>query len=56
MGSRSQLASAEEERIEESLSKLTSLLRAAIKNAKAKHGAGKRVRVMFRMDEPGTQD
>lgn len=35
------------------LSKLTSLLRTAIKNTKARHGAGKRVRVRFRFDEPG---
>jgi hypothetical protein len=48
-----QIGAVEEERIEESLSKLTSLLRTAIKNAKAKHGAGKRVRVLFRLDEPG---
>jgi hypothetical protein len=47
-----QIGAVEEERIEESLSKLTSLLRTAIKNAKAKHGAGKRVRVLFRLDEP----
>ena len=49
-----QIGAVEEERIEESLSKLTSLLRTAIKNAKARHGAGKRVRVLFRLDEPGT--
>lgn len=48
-----QIGAVEEERIEESLSKLASLLRTAIKNAKAKHGAGKRVRVLFRLDEPG---
>jgi len=35
----------------ESLSKLPSLLRTDIKNAKVKHGAGKRVRVLFRLDE-----
>ena len=46
-----QIGAVEEERIEESLSKLTSLLRTAIKDAKAKHGAGKRVRVLFRMDD-----
>jgi hypothetical protein len=46
-----QIGAVEEERIEESLSKLTSLLRTAIKNAKAKHGAGKRVRVLFRLDD-----
>ena len=51
-----QIGAVEEERIEESLSKLTSLLRTAIKNAKAKHGAGKRVRVLFRLDEPGTEN
>ena len=49
-----QIGAVEEERIEESLAKLTSLLRTAIKNAKAKHGAGKRVRVLFRLEEPGT--
>jgi hypothetical protein len=51
-----QIGAIEEERIEESLSKLTSLLRTAIKNAKAKHGAGKRVRVLFRLDEPGKEN
>jgi tetratricopeptide (TPR) repeat protein len=51
-----QIGAIEEERIEESLSKLTGLLRTAIKNAKAKHGAGKRVRVLFRLDEPGTEN
>lgn len=45
-----QIGAVEEERIEEALSKLTSLLRTAIKNAKAKHGAGKRVRVLFRLE------
>lgn len=50
-----QIGAVDEERIEESLSKLTALLRTAIKNAKAKHGAGKRVRVLFRSDEPGTE-
>jgi hypothetical protein len=45
-----QIGAVEEERIEESLSKFTSLLRTAIKNAKAKHGAGKRVCVLFRLD------
>jgi hypothetical protein len=48
-----QIGAVEEERIEESLSKLTSLLRTAIKDAKAKHGVTKRVRVLFRLDEPG---
>jgi DNA repair protein RadC len=49
----SQIGAAEEEPVEESLSKLTSLLRTAIKNAKARHGAGKRVHVLFPQDEPG---
>ena len=51
-----QIGAVEEERIEEALSKFTSLLRTAIKNAKAKHGADKRVRVLFRLDEPGTEN
>lgn len=46
-----QIGAVEEERIDESLSKLTSLLRTAIKNAKAKHGLGKRVRVLFCIEE-----
>ena len=41
----------EEERIEESLATLTRLLRTAIKDAKAKHGAGKRVRVLLSSEE-----
>jgi hypothetical protein len=35
---------------------MTSLLRTAIKNAKAKHGVGKRVRVLLRLNEPGADN
>lgn len=48
-----QIGAIEEDRIEEAISKFTSLLRNAIKDAKAKHGAGKRVRIFLRMDEGG---
>ena len=50
-----QVGAIEEERIEESLSKLNSLLRTAIKSAKAKHGVGKRVRVLLTPDEQPPQ-
>ena len=40
----------EEDRIDEAISKFSSLLRNAIKDAKAKHGSGKRVRVFLRAD------
>jgi hypothetical protein len=46
-----QIGAVEEERIEEALSKLTSLLRTATKNAKAKHSTGRRVRVLFRLED-----
>ena len=49
-----QIGAIETERTEEALAKITSLLRTAIKNANAKHGAGKRVRVVLRLDEPET--
>jgi hypothetical protein len=42
-----QVGAIEDGRAEESLALLTSLLRKAIKDAKAKHGAGKRVRVFL---------
>jgi hypothetical protein len=48
-----QIGAIEEDRVEEAVSKLSGLLRNAIKDAKAKHGAGKRVRVFLRVnDEP----
>lgn len=47
-----QVGAIEEARIEEALATLTTLLRTAIKNAKANHPAGKRVRVLFNLDEP----
>jgi hypothetical protein len=42
-----QVGAIEEARIEEALAKLTTLLRTAIKDAKARHPAGKRVRVLL---------
>ena len=45
-----QIGAIEEDRVDEAISKLTGLLRNAIKDAKAKHGTGKRVRIFFRMD------
>ena len=45
-----QLGAIEEDRVDEFLSKLTGMLRNAIKDAKAKHGIAKRVRVFLRMD------
>jgi hypothetical protein len=48
-----QVGAIEENRIEESLSLLTRLLAKAIKDAKAKHGQGKRVRVFLRPDDNG---
>jgi hypothetical protein len=47
-----QVGAIEDARIEEALAKLTALLRTAIKDAKAKHPSGKRVRVLFNLDEP----
>src|SRR5262249_8811228 len=44
----------EEDRVDEAVSKLTGLLKNAIKDAKAKHGAGNRVRVFLRMDDGGS--
>jgi len=49
-----QIGAIEEDRIEEAISKFTSLLRNAIKDAKAKHGVGKRVRVFLRTDDEQT--
>ncbi len=46
-----QIGAIEEDRVDDAVSKLTSLLRNAFKDAKAKHGAGKRVRVFLRMDD-----
>jgi len=51
-----QIGAIEEERVDEAISKFTSLLRNAIRDAKAKHGIGKRVRVFLRgdrEDQPG---
>ena len=50
-----QIGAIEEERVEEAVSKLASLLTRAIKDAKAKHGAGKRVRVFLRLADPGAE-
>ena len=44
----------EENRLDEALSQLTRLLTKAIKDAKAKHGPGKRVRVFLRADDVST--
>ncbi len=49
-----QIGAIEEDRVDEAVSKLTSLLKNAIKDAKAKHGTGKRVRVFLRMDDSGS--
>jgi len=48
-----QIGAIEEDRIEEALSKLTTLLTKAVKDAKAKHGPGKRVRVFLRLESNG---
>ena len=45
-----QIGAIEEDRVEEALSKLMTLLTKAIKDAKAKHGLGKRLRVFLRLD------
>jgi len=50
-----QIGAIEEERVEEAVSRLASLLTKAIKDAKAKHGAGKRVRVFLRLGDPGAE-
>jgi len=49
-----QIGAIEEDRVDEAVSKFTSLLRNAIKDAKAKHGTGKRVRVFLRLDDGGS--
>jgi len=46
-----QIGAIEEDRVEEAVSTFTSLLRNAIKDAKARHGTGKRVRVFLRMND-----
>jgi hypothetical protein len=48
-----EIGAIEEDRIEEAVSKFSKLLTKAIKDAKAKHGPGKRVRVFLRMDDAG---
>jgi hypothetical protein len=48
-----QIGAIEEDRIEEALSKLTTLLTKAVKDAKAKHGSEKRVRVFLRRGSGG---
>ena len=46
-----QIGAIEEDRVDEAISKFTSLLRNAIKDAKAKHGADKRVRIFLCTDD-----
>jgi len=46
-----QIGAIEEDRVDEAISKFTSLLRNAIKDAKAKHGTDKRVRIFLRTDD-----
>lgn len=46
-----QIGAIEEDRVDEAISKFTSLLRNAIKDAKAKHGTGKRVRIFLSTDD-----
>lgn len=48
-----QIGAIEEDRVDEALSKLTTLLTKAVKDAKAKHGPGKRVRVFLRLEPDG---
>jgi len=48
-----QIGAIEEGRVDEALSKLTTLLTKAVKDAKAKHGPGKRVRVFLRLKNGG---
>jgi hypothetical protein len=50
-----QIGAIEENRVDEAVSKFTSLLKSAIKDAKSKHGTGKRVRVFLRMDDDSTK-
>lgn len=50
-----QIGAIEEDRVDEAVSKFTSLLKNAIKDAKAKHGSEKRVRVFLRLDNDSTQ-
>ncbi|WP_337287272.1 hypothetical protein [Candidatus Methylomirabilis sp.] len=45
-----QIGAIEEDRVDEAMSKLTALLTKAVKDAKAKHGPSKRVRVFLRID------
>ena len=45
----------EEERVEEKMAELVSLVTKAIKDAKARHGTGKRVRVSLSIGDPGTE-
>src|SRR5215831_7194463 len=47
-----QIGAIDESRVEEAVSTLGRLLTKAIKDAKAKHGAGKRVRVFLTLDTP----
>lgn len=51
-----QIGAIEEDRVDEAVSKFTSLLKNAIKDAKARHGTGKRVRVFLRLEGPGSSD
>ena len=48
-----QIGAIEEDRVDEAMSKLTALLTKAVKDAKAKHGTGKRVRVFLRLETGG---
>jgi hypothetical protein len=50
-----QIGAIEEGRIEEALSQLSRLLTTAIKDAKARHGQAKRVRVFLRTDDEGSR-
>jgi len=43
-----QIGAIEEDRVDEAISKFTGLIRNAIKDAKTKHGTGKRVRIFLR--------
>ncbi len=45
-----QIGAIEEDRVDEALAKLSGLVTKAVKDAKAKHGVGKRVRVFLRLD------
>lgn len=48
-----QIGPIEEDRVDEALAKLSSFVTKAVKDAKAKHGSGKRVRVFLRLDNSG---